>query len=352
VNAWPLLAPPPGLHWEHSPPHRQSWFTRNVTRRVWPGRLVLDHDRTLGQWAAAQLDRLRPERVYAFTQVGLESLRWAKSAGVPAVLDNPNGHIRNFANVYRREWARWHGGRYPGHPTSAMIERIELEYALADRIRVSSTWAKESMVRHGVAAEKVFVCAQPIDLTRFVPPVNRAAGVGPLRISFAGILDLRKGFVYLLRAARALGRGRAAIELVGAVGDRASKRILARERIGLDVTVAPGDPVPAHHRAEVFVQPTLEDGFGFAVVEAMACGLPVIITDQCGAAEWVSHRETGWIIPAGDERALTDVLERCLTDRAMLVEMGLRARQAVESHDSQAALRRLESRFSETVCAS
>ena len=83
----------------------------------------------------ARLDRLRPDRVYAFTQVGLESLEWAKARGVPTVLDNPNGHIENFARVYREETARWFGGRYHGHPNAAMIERVKREYEWADRIR-------------------------------------------------------------------------------------------------------------------------------------------------------------------------------------------------------------------------
>jgi glycosyltransferase involved in cell wall biosynthesis len=284
--------------------------------------------------------------------VGLESLQWAKAAGVPTVLDNPNGHIRGFAQVYRQEWAKWQRGRYPGHPTGAMIERVEQEYELADRIRVSSTWAKESMVRHGVAADKVFVCTQPVDLARFVPPESRLAAQGPLRISFAGALDLRKGFVYLLRAARAVGQGRTKIELLGGTVDWASKRLLAKERIGLDVVVAPGDPVPAHHRAEVFVLPTLEDGFGFAVAEAMACGLPVVVTDQCGAAEWVRHGETGWVIPAGDEHALTAILEKCLANRTALAEMGMRARHSIETRDPVTAFRQLAIWFHEALCVS
>jgi glycosyltransferase involved in cell wall biosynthesis len=260
---------------------------------------------------------------------------------VPTILDNPNGHIRGFARAYQDEWARWVGGRYHGHPAARMVERVEREYELADRIRVSSSWAKASMARHGVPADKVFVCPQPINRTRFAPPAERVPPEGPLRVCYVGSLDLRKGFVYLLRAGRAAGPGRVRFEFVGATGDRGSKALLARERAGLDVTIRPGDPVPAYHRAELFVLPSLEDGFGFAAAEAMACGLPVVVTDQCGAAEWVRPGETGWVVPAGDATALADVLARALADRPALAEMGRAARRAIEARDADAALSRL-----------
>jgi glycosyltransferase involved in cell wall biosynthesis len=341
-HTWPLLPPPPTVRWEEAPPYRPGWFTKQVVRRFRPGRFVLAHDRHIGSWAAGRLPTLRPALVYAFTQVGFESLTWARRHGVPSVLDNPNGHIRGFAEVCRAEWAKWVGGAYRGHPTDEMVERVEREYELADRIRVSSDWAKRSMVARGVAADKIFVCPQPVDLDHFRPPSARSpAPTGPLGVVFVGSLDVRKGFVYLLRAVRAVGADRVRLELVGGTGDRATRRLLDRERAGLAVEVNPGDPVPAYHRAELFVLPSLEDGFGFVVAEALACGLPVVVTDECGAAEWVGHGEAGWVVPAGSVPALSAVLEQVLADRAGLTERGQAARRIVEARDPNSAFRLL-----------
>ncbi|MDY3558321.1 glycosyltransferase family 4 protein [Gemmata sp. JC673] len=349
---WPLTLAAPSLRWEDTPARAPSWFARQIVRRLRPGRLIWAHDRYIGAWAGARVADLRPNLVYAFTQVGLESLEWAKRHGVPTVLDNPNGHIRGFAEVYRAEWAKWVGGAYRGHPTEGMVRRVEREYELADRIRVSSDWAKRSMVARGVPADKVFVCPQPIDTDRFRPPAARPAPAGALRVVYVGSLDVRKGFAYLLRAVRQVGPGRVQMELVGGTGDRGSRRLLDRERSGLNVTLRPGDPVPAYHRAELFVLPSLEDGFGFVAAEALACGLPVVVTDQCGAAEWVRPGETGWVTPAGSTDALATALNEALARRDRLAEMGREARRAIDARDPMAAFRQLAEKVSSAPCGS
>jgi glycosyltransferase involved in cell wall biosynthesis len=92
----------------------------------------------------------------------------------------------------------------------------------------------------------------------------------------------------------------------------------------------PQDPVPVSHRAELLVFPSLHDGFGFVVAEAMASGLPVIVTSSAGASEWVSPG-SGWVVPPADSDALTAALIDAMSRRSELTEMGRRARAAVLS---------------------
>ena len=171
--------------------------------------------------------------------------------------------------------------------------------------------------------------------------MSRSPATGPLRVCYVGSLTVLKGFAYLLRAVRTVGPGRVRVEIVGATGDRGSKELFAREIAGLDVVAAPGDPVPAYHRAELFVLPSLSDGFGFVAAEALACGLPVVVTDQCGAAEWVRPGDTGWVIPAANVGALASVLEEALARRSDLAAMGAAARRDIEARDPAAALHQL-----------
>lgn len=302
-------------------------------------------DRRLGIWAARQLEHSRPQSCYLFTQIALESLQWCRREGIATVLDNPNGHIRNFQEVYLRESERWLGKPFYGTPTEEMVDRVEEEYQLADRIRVHSQWAKESMIRRGVPESKIHLLRETVNLERFHPPCPRVPADGPLRVCYVGGLDLRKGFAYLLRAIRAVGAHRIQLEIVGATGDRNSAQLFARERAGLQVEAAPGDPLPVYQRSEIFVFPTLEDGLGLVTLEAQACGLPVIVTEEAGSKECVRPGQTGWIVPAADSQALAGALEDALHKRAELPEMGRQARADVEKYAGLAQLHELSNWF-------
>jgi glycosyltransferase involved in cell wall biosynthesis len=214
-----------------------------------------------------------------------------------------------------------------------MVRRVEDEYRLADWIRVSSTWAKRSLIEGGVAEHKIIVVPQGIDLRRF-EPAQRAVRSGPLKLVFVGSVSLGKGFQYLLQAMTRIGARHVSLEIVGATGDPWSHRLLRRMSAGLNVALAPGDPIVAYQRGDLFVLPTLHDGFGLVVAEAMACGLPAIATDACGASEWIDDG-SGWVIPRGDGDALVAALDRALTQRHALAEMGRAARRAIEPLDAR-----------------
>ncbi|WNG44201.1 glycosyltransferase family 4 protein [Archangium minus] len=343
------LASLPGVVW-HTPPRLLLASVQRWTPYRWlTGALQLKQDTHLGQWAASRLEHLRPSRLYTFTQVGLESLEWARRAGVPSVVDNPNGHIAGFRGVYVRETWRQAHRLHLGHPTPASVRRIEREYALASAIRVSSPWSRDSMVSGGVPVGKIAVIDQLIDLERFRPPATRPPAEGPLRVCFVGSLDVRKGFHYLLRAIRRVGPERVQLRIIGATGDRVSRQLFQRESQGLAVEAVPGDPRPAYANSELFVLPSLEDGFGLVVGEAMASGLPVIVTDQCGAAAWVEPGQTGWLVPAAQEQALAEALEKALRHRAELPGMGARARASVETRVAADPLARLRTWFESVV---
>jgi glycosyltransferase involved in cell wall biosynthesis len=318
------------VSWHIPRPLPRRWLRWTPLRRR-AGLAQYWADRRVGRYAASTLDRLRPTLCYTFTQVGLEPLEWARAAGVPSVVESPNGHIRAFRAVYVEEARRWCGTAFPGHPTPSMVSRVERELEVADRVRVSSEWSRASLAAGGVTPARITSLQQPVDLARYAPIPCAAAG-GPLRVCFSGSLDLRKGFVYLLQAVRLLtSTVPVRLHLVGATGDRCSRALLARERNGLDVTSAPGDPRVALAAADLFVLPTLEDGSPFAVAEAMACARPVVTTDSTGAAEWIRPGRSGWIVPARSAEHLAEALAQAAGARSTLPEMGLAARRDTEA---------------------
>jgi glycosyltransferase involved in cell wall biosynthesis len=331
---WSLPGGSPAARWIESPKGLPLHMVRYSWLRWRVGHLNLLRDRALGKWAAREVPLLHPQSCYLFTQVALETLRWARRVGVPTVLDNPNGHIRNFQQLCEGESLRWFGKKFIGHPSPAMVARVEEEYELADRIRVYSEWGKASMVRFGVPAHKICVLRQTVNLERFRRSEVPVASGGPLRVCYVGTLDLRKGFVYLLKAIRAIGAKHISLEIAGATGDRRCARLFAQESAGLQVECAPRDSVAVYQRAELLALPTLEDGLPFALVEGLACGLPAIVTREAGAAECVRPRESGWVVPAGQVEALASALDEALRRRKDLRHMGQIARADVEQYAS------------------
>jgi glycosyltransferase involved in cell wall biosynthesis len=120
------------------------------------------------------------------------------------------------------------------------------------------------------------------------------------------------------------------------VGDGAEREALARRAAALGVPVeftgtVPNGALPKLLKeAAVFVLPSLYEGHPKALVEAMACGLPVIGSDVPGIAEVVRHRETGWLCPPGDPAALAEALAAVIADASLSARLGAAARADVE----------------------
>jgi glycosyltransferase involved in cell wall biosynthesis len=152
---------------------------------------------------------------------------------------------------------------------------------------------------------------------------------GPPIIGTAGRLVASKGIAHLLRAV-ALARRQIPdlrLEIAGAGANEPALRAEA-QRVG-QVTFLGWQPSLAETLArwQVFVFPTLEEGFGIAALEAMAAGLPVVASRVGGLPELVEDGVTGRLVPAGDERALAACLTDLLADPAARSALG-RAGQA------------------------
>lgn len=343
--SWSLPGGLPVATWMNSPSAIRPGMVRYSWLRWRAGRAALLRDRNLGKWAQREVAHLRPQSCYLFTQVALETLRWCRKEGVPTVLDNPNGHIRNFQQICETESLRWFGHTFQGHPSPAMVERVEEEYELADRIRVYSQWGKDCMMRFGAPEKKIHILRQTVNLEHFRPAAVGPPSDGPLRMCYVGSLDLRKGFVYLLKAIRAIGQKHIRLRIAGATGDRDCARLFARESAGLPVECLPGESLPVYQQSELLVVPTLEDGLPFVLPEGLACGLPVIVTREAGAAECVRTGEGGWVVPAGDVDSLAAAIEEALRRRKELLSMGRQSRGDVEQYAGAAQLRQLSDWF-------
>lgn len=255
--------------------------------------------------------KLRPCDVFtAISGCGLESSRVARSMGASYVCDRGSTHI-NFQNrTLKEEHAAWGMPFTPTH--SLIVERELAEYAEADLITVPSNYAKSTFISEGVDESKIAVIPYGVDLESFCP-----VGLpddNQFVVVYVGGVNIRKGVQYLLPSFAKLRHPRKKLILIGHV-DHGFLARLAKLHDFPDTVVIKGHVEQAElksylSRANVLVLPSVEDGFGLVLAQALACGCPVIASDQTGGSELIEPGVNGYIVPARDVLALSDALQK------------------------------------------
>jgi glycosyltransferase involved in cell wall biosynthesis len=240
-----------------------------------------------------------------------KSLRtFRKAARLGAVrleLVAPNSHVQNVSRLHARAAADC--GLADSWLNQAQIRKTLREYALADQIYVHSEYVRQSFLDAGIPAEKLVRTVLHPD-SRFVPPQRRPED-DTLRIVYVGRVEMTKGIALLFEAFNRLSVSNVELRLVGGWSTRSVRRQL-QSRIAQDprITVQPGDPLPVLQKADVFVHPSYEDGFGYAPMEALACGVPVVVTEDTGMKEYVRDGVNGFVVPTGSVDAIVAALQR------------------------------------------
>lgn len=265
-----------------------------------------------------------------WSQVSLWSLRRAKQKGSVTVLEHPMSHVRAWMSLMDEEYARWgqNGEGYHSLFPCLLARRMEREYETADRISVLSSFAARTFVEAGIPSEKLLRVPLGVDPEAFRPGVSSER---PFRALYVGRLELLKGIPYLLQAFAEVRLPDAELWLVGPVLPEI-RRVLARFA-GPKVRIigeVPRDRAAEYYRqADVFVFPSVNDAFGLVILEAMACGLPVIATKHSCAPDVVVDGVHGFIVPIRDVGALKERLGHMYLKRSEAREMGCAARQRI-----------------------
>lgn len=283
-----------------------------------------------GRKAAAALAEC--DLLIAWLHVGLGSLRAARRRGTPALLEHPMNHLAHFAETLREERERWgrSTGNYGDFP---LVTRLiaEREYAEAPMISVLSSYSKRTFLAHGVGADRLVELPLGVDHRLFSPREGRAPG--PLRVVYVGRVELMKGVPYLLEALELLPGVPLELTLVGPVADdlRPILQRLDDPRIRLSSATGHAALAPIYRGADVLVFPTVNDALGLVMLEAMACGVPVIATDRSGAPDVMRDGVDGFVIPARSAEKIAEKLALFADDPDLTLAMGAHARQRIEA---------------------
>jgi len=271
------------------------------------------------------------------------SMELARKKGYGTLLEVITAHIDEFGGAADRECAKF-GVHSPQHPK--LQERIRREYELADRIMVVSQYVRDTFVARGFREDRILVSPPPINVDEF-PQADFSEP--KFRVCFVGGLDPWKGFHYLIDAFRQLKVPDAELVLWGGTGSRPVAKYIADSkradpRIKTNVVdVRQFGYERVYGKSSVLVHPSLSDGFAYVVAEAMASGIPVIVTATTGAAQFVVDGQSGYVVPPGDSAVIRDRLQYLADSPSVLRKMGQAAREAIRELTMDRFRRRLVS---------
>jgi glycosyltransferase involved in cell wall biosynthesis len=211
------------------------------------------------------------------------------------------------------------------------------EFARADYIMVPSQFAVDTFIERGFPPEKMVFQPQGVDLSRFQPEFP---GGGIFRVLFVGLLGFRKGLPYLLEAWERLKLKNAELVLVGTAHEEIQPCLSRyRDLPGLKVEGFTPDPAARFSQSTVFCFPSLSEGGAKVTYEAMAAGLPLVVTPEAGSV--ARDGLEGIIIPPRQVEPIMAALEHLYRHPEETGQMGRRARARAEEFTWQNYGRRL-----------
>lgn len=223
----------------------------------------------------------------------------------------------------------------------SLYQRTVCEFIVRSSDRLTAV--SKSVLKHAIEdlkipPSKITIIPNGVDASVYAPGSHRSEN--PV-ITYVGRLIGNKGPQYLIQAAPKILKSHPEVH-IHIVGEGPLKNYLmkqvATEKLENNVhflgNVA--DTIPILQGTSIFVRPSLAEGMSLAILEAMACGLPVVASNLEGNAEIVENNITGFLVPPADSGALGEAVEYLLSNPEIAMEMGRKARKKTEkSYDWQ-----------------
>ena len=295
-----------------------GWFQRKVVSFLRSQVSTIDYQPTL----------------LSYSYTALEPFRYAKAHGWKTLLVQIDPGPEEEA-IVAEEAARVRelaAGWQPAPTEYWALWREECK--LADRIVVNSEWSREALVRRGIPRDKISVIpvayearevrGQTSEIRRARSYPARFTQERPLRILFLGLINLRKGVARLLEAARILRDEPVEFWMVGPLETADASTIGNAGRVKWFGPVTRNEATEFYRDADVFILPTLSDGFAITQLEAQAHGLPVIASKFCGKV--VDNGLDGIVLEEPTAACIAAAVRDCIADTDRLQKLAAASR--------------------------
>jgi glycosyltransferase involved in cell wall biosynthesis len=259
--------------------------------------------------------------VHTWPLGALRTLRTAARLGIPTVLERPNAHTRFAYEAVRDECERIGVALPPDHEHAYNEEILRIEeeeYERAYRLLCPSDFVVQTFLDKGSPPERLARHIYGFDPARYFPSADSAKMQGGLTMLFVGVCAVRKGLHFALEAwlrspAHRDGKFLIAGEFLPAYQRRLSSLL---SHPSVQVLGHRTDVPELMRQADIFVLPSIEEGFGLVCTEAMGSGCVPLVSNAC--TDLCKHMENSLVHSVGDVEALTEHITQLHADRALL----------------------------------
>lgn len=304
--------------------HEQGYFSiDNVYKK---------HDK----WVANNLSKAKERGVtgvYAYEDGALTSFIKAKELGLTCIYDLPIGYWKSARLLMQKEFEDnpdWSSTLTGFMDSKEKLFQKDRELALANVIFVASSFTKKTLENYSgnLAEIKVIPYGFP-EITlkkKYTPLAGRK-----LKVLFVGGLSQRKGLSYLFEAVEGMKND---VELT-VVGHKTVPNCVALnqalEQHKWIPSMSHNEVLACMREHDIFVFPSLFEGFGLVITEAMSQGVPVITTDRTAGPDIINNGQDGWIVPAGSSKVIQQVFTKVLQSPEMLQQFGIAAQKKAQT---------------------
>lgn len=319
-------------------PNIRSLVVKELVDRLWKKAPLALQKRLNSQYASAELfDRLasryldhESDLFVGFSSFSLHTMRRAKKNGAITVIERASSHVRYQDRLLRDEYERLGVRVMPWQvPHKRILEKEMNEYAEADYISIPSTFVKNSFLAEGVSESKLIQIPYGVDVSLFrkVPKKDDV-----FRVIFGGGLVIRKGVHILLQACAELNLPNFELLLIGPVTEEMQPFLKRYQGLYRQIPYQPLSTLHSFYsQGSVFAFPSLEEGHGLVISQAMACGLPVITTDHTIGHDLIREGLDGFVIPIRDVETLKEKILYLYEHPDMREEMARSASDRIAS---------------------
>lgn len=288
------------------------------------------------KWVANNLARAKKNGlsgVYGYEDGALTTFTKAKKIGLYCIYDLPIGYWKSARLLLEKEFEinpDWSGTLTGFNDSSDKLNKKDRELALADVIFVASSFTKKTLKEYSGNLPEIKVIPYGF------PPANNQKEYKPLvnrklKVLFVGGLSQRKGISYLFEAVEGL-EDKVELTIVGQKAVANCKALnLALEKHTWIPSLSHNQVLACMREHDVFVFPSLFEGFGLVITEAMSQGVPVITTERTAGPDLIGDGADGWIVPAGSSAAIKEVFTAIFENPGILQQFGLAAQNKAQS---------------------